>query len=291
MRSKPPSILNTEAQIVIQKKISPVKEQPKKFQNWAWVANSTAVLFSAFWFVCILQDVLVWGLGNLLGIPVTLSFDQISASGSSWNPSQVITLFGFIPLYFLALGLVSGLLYNRYRLKRDLRKLFFLWTQYFAFSIFAGSFVTSFVDRGNMRILWEYLQLNADYLPLIAFVCAALLAFFGTFNLWKFLNMAPSSEINKNNKKRLQFQLCVQVVPLLIFFVLGFVAYPNLAITSRFYSSLMVWVPVVSGIIVSLPRASELAKVPAFKESDIRRFQPIYWGLAALTYFFVLLIS
>lgn len=283
--------MNTEAQIAVPKP-SPVKTQPPKFQTGIWIANSTAVLFSAFWFICTLQDVLVWGLGNLLGVPVTLSFDQIfSAPGSVWSASQVLSVFGFVPVYFLLVGIVSGMLYNRYRLKRDLRKLFFLWTQYFAFSIFGGAFITSSVDRGNMRIFWEYLKLSTDYLPLIAFVCAALLAFFGTFNLWKFLNMAPSSEINKNNKKRLQFLMCVQVVPLLIFFALGFVVYPNLTVTSRFYSSLMVWVPVVSGIIFSLPRTSALSKVPAFKESDIRRFQPIYWGLAALTYFFVLIIS
>lgn len=220
---------------------------------------------------------------------MSLLFDQIFSP--SWSPSQVVIIFGYVPIYFLTVGLLAGFFYQRFRLKRDLRKLFLLWVQYFSFSILGGSFVTSFIDRGNMRIFWEYMQINPNYLPLVAFIAAALLVFFGTVNLWKFLNIAPSSEINKDAYKRFGFLLCVQVVPLLIFFTVGFILYPNNSVVSRFYSSAMIWVPVSAGLIASMTRDSGFSKVPAFKESEIRGFQPIYLGLAALIYAIILLVS
>lgn len=268
------------------------KAPPKKFEKWIWVANSTAVIFSAFWTICLLQDLLVWLLGHALGLPLALTFDKIfSDEGTVWTHTQVLLLFGFIPIYFLVVGAIGGALHKTYRLKRDLRKLYFLWLQYLSFSILGGSFVTSFIDRGNMRVLWEYLRLNSDYLPFAAFVAAALLVFFGTISLWKFLNIAPSSEINKDTGKRILFLLCTQVFPLLIFFGLGYILYPNREVTSRFFSSLMVWVPVIGGLIASVTRESGVAKVPAFKESGIRSFQPAYLGLAALIYLFILMLA
>lgn len=268
------------------------KSPPKKFEKGIWIANSTAVIFCAFWTICILQDILVWILGNALGIRLSLSFDRIfSTEKTIWNHTQVLILFGFIPLYYLVMGIVGSMLHSSLRLKKDLRKLYFLWICYFSFSILGGSFVTSFIDRGNMRVLWEYMRFTVDYLPLAAFASAALLVFFGTVNLWKFLNVAPSSEINKDPSQRFVFILCTQVIPLLIFFGVGYVLYPNREATSRFFSSFMVWVPVLGGLTASFVRDAAFAKVPAFRESEIRKFQPAYLGLAALIYMFVLLIS
>lgn len=268
------------------------KSPPKKFEKWIWVGNSTAVIFSAFWTICLLQDLLTWVFGRALGLPLALTFDKIfSDEGTIWTHTQVLLLFGFVPAYFLVMGAVGGALHRMYRLKRDLRKLYFLWIQYLSFSILGGSLVTSFIDRGNMRVLWEYLRLNTDYLPFAAFIVAALLVFFGTISLWKFLNIAPSSEINKDTGKRIGFLLCTQVFPLLIFFGLGYILYPNREVTSRFFSSLMVWVPVVAGLVASVTRESGVSKVPAFKDSEIRRFQPLYLGLAALIYMFILLLG
>lgn len=268
------------------------KSPPKKFEKWIWVGNSTAILFSAFWTICLVQDLLVWLFGKALGLPLALTFDKIfSDEGTIWTHTQVLLLFGFIPAYFLVVGAIGGALHKVYRLKRDLRKLYFLWIQYLSFSILGGSFVTSFIDRGNMRVLWEYLRVNPDYLPFAAFVAAALLVFFGTVSLWKFLNIAPSSEINKDTGKRLSYLACTQVIPLLIFFALGYILYPNREVTSRFFSSMMVWVPVIGGLVASVTRESGVSKVPAFRDSGIRSFQPLYLGLAALIYMFILLLA
>lgn len=265
----------------------------KPFEKLIWTANSTAVLFGAFWLICVIQDFCVYVLGRVIGLPIQLEFDYMALpENATFSSSQILIITIFVPIYFLAVGILSGILYKYYRLKKDLRKLFFLWMQYISFGIFGGSFVTAFAqDGGAISVLWKYLRLNTDFLPIIAFAISTLLIFFGIFNLWKFLNIAPSSEINKKTNRRLEFILYIQVIPLILLFLVGMELYPNFRIASRLSSSLMVWVPVLSGIIASVAKDSGFSKVPAFKDSDVRTFQPLYWGFAALVYVAVLFLS
>lgn len=283
--------MSSEATSHTQPKIRVRREKP--FEKVIWIGNSTAVLFAAFWTICVLQDVLVWVVGNVFGVPLKIAFDEVLLMDGEWRASQVLVVYGFIPMFYLFIGIIAGILHKKYRMKRDLRKLFFLWMQFLAFSIFGGSFITSFIERGNVGILWEYLHLEKDFMPLVSFFIAALLIFFGVLNLWKFLNIAPSSEINKSFNKRFVFVLCIQIFPLLIFFALGFILYPHprLMVASRLFSALMIWVPILAGLIASVARDTNFSKVPAFKDSEVHVFQPLYLGLAALVYVAVLFLS
>lgn len=246
-----------------------------------WFLNSFAVLICAFLFVGLLQDALVYLMGKLMGLEIILHYDKVEIENpGSWTPNKIIALFGFIPFYQLLIGIVSGILYTRYRLKNNLRKLFFLWVHYLSLSIFGGSFITSFIDRGSMKILWEYLSIKAEFLPLAGIVCAGLLLFFGVYNLWKFLNLAPSSEINKNGNKRRTFIFLLQILPLLLFTLIGFLLFDGKHVASRFYSSQMIWIPILGGLVASGMAEGRFHKVPAFKESQIGKPQFMYMVLA-----------
>lgn len=227
-----------------------------------------------------------------MGMPIKLAFDYIDVPQTlSYSSTQVLIVTGAIPVFYFIMALVAGALYSAYRQKKDLRKLFFLWLQYLSWAILGGGFLSSYTNEGGvMRLFWGYAGFNIDFLPVVGSVMATLLIFFGIFNVWKFLNISPSSEWIKVGYKRFSLLMYLVVIPLLVFYPVVYFLYPNPHVSSRLFSSLMIWVPVLTGIIAAMSQNSGFSKVPAFRDSEIRNFQPLFWGFSALIYAVILFL-
>lgn len=264
-------------------------------EKLTWALNSSAVLFCSFLSMGLLQDLLIWLAAKAIGIPLVYKFDYIYLKpGAIWydySYKEILLLFASMPFGLTLIGLANMILFGVFRQRKDLRKLFFLWSVFVTFAILGGSTITSFVDRGTMKVLWEFLYLNNEFLPFMGFVVAAFLLVFGSISLRFFLNMAPSSAINKKIETRLAFYLYVVVIPVAFFSLSGLLWYPRSEIISRFFSAQMIWVPVISGFVSSFQNSSRLKKIPAFKESGIRKPQYVYYFLAAVLMIMIYVFS
>lgn len=249
-----------------------------------WALNSSAVLFCSFLSIGLLQDLLIWLAAKAIGIPLIYKFDYIylkpGVLWSDFNHIEILLLFAAMPFGLIIIGLANLILFGVFKQRKDLRKLFFLWSVFVTFAILGGSTITSFVDRGTMQVLWDFLYLNIEFLPFMGFVVAAFLLVFGSISLRFFLNMAPSSTINKKRETRLAFYLYVVIIPAAFFSLSGLLWYPRSEIISRFFSAQMIWVPVISGFVSSFQNSTRLKKTSAFKESGIRNPQYVYYFLA-----------
>jgi hypothetical protein len=247
-----------------------------------WVLNSLTMIVFAFFGINLMLDTANFLVGYVLGFKILYSFDPgviMFKSVPEVSP-RLTALFFVEPLLLLLLVFVSLFMYERYRGKKDLRKLFFLWCGFFSLSILGGSFWTSFMERGNLAVLWEYVGLKQDFMPLVGLVFALAVLALGIGRLRNFLNIAPSSEIIKNPSKRMLFVACTMVFPLMLFYLLMFIIIPSATVNTRQYSSMLIWVGVLAGFTALVLNDAAFHKTPAFKESAINKPLPVWYLMA-----------
>ncbi len=239
----------------------------------------------AFFAINLILDSANFLVGLVLGFKILYSFDPgvIMFKEVPEVSPRLTALFFVEPVLSAFLVFGSFFLYNRFRGKKDLRKLFFLWSGFFSLSILGGSFWTSFMDRGNMAVLWEYTGLNTDFLPVVGLVFALIMLVLGIRRLRSFLNMAPSSAVVKDSTWRLFFVACTMVFPLLLFYLLLFIIIPSATVNTRQYSSLLLWVGVLAAFLALVLNDAAFHKTPAFKESAINKPLPV-WYLSAVAF-------
>ncbi len=199
------------------------------------------------------------------------------------NVKRITYLLWTEPVLLLSISIFFFRLYKKYSKKKDLRKLLFLWTSFFSFSILGGSFWTSYMDKesGPMSSLFVYLRWSPDYLPLFGLVLSLILILLGVGRVKRFLSMAPSTEIIKDPVFRVFYLTSVTVIPLLLFFVLLFIISPSARITSRQYSSLFLWAGVLACLVSLVVNETTYRRTSAFKNSSINKPLPL-WYLSAI---------
>lgn len=257
----------------------------KKMRYGIWVLNSLTMIIFAFFGINFILDSANFLAGTLLGFDILYAFDPgvIMFNSEPELSPQLTALFFAEPILLTVLALVSFIMYGRYRRKKDLRKLFFLWCGFFSLSILGGSFLTSFMARGNLAVLWEYVGLKQEFMPLAGLIIALIVLVLGIGHLRNFLNMAPSSVIIKNSLRRVVFVACILVFPLILFYLLMFLLFSSSTVVTRQYSSLLIWVGVLAGFTALFLNDESLRKTPAFRESAINKPLPA-WYLTALAF-------
>jgi hypothetical protein len=254
-----------------------------------WILNSLTMMVVAFFSLNILLDVVNYWAGTLMGFQLIFDFDAGFVSFKKMpvmnreNLKRITYLLWIEPVLLLIVSVFFFRLYKKFSKKKDLRKLLFLWTSFFSFSILGGSFWTSYMDKetGPMSMLFAYLRWSPDYLPLFGLVLSLVLILLGVGRVKRFLSMAPSIEIIKDPIFRVFYFTCVTVIPLLVFFVFIFIISPTARITCRQYSSLFLWVGVLACLVSLIVNETTYRRTPAFKNSSINKPLPL-WYLSAI---------
>jgi hypothetical protein len=266
-----------------------VVETPNSPRYGFWILNSLTMMVVAFFSLNILMDVSNYLVGSLMGFQLIFDFDAGFVTFKKLpvvtreNAKRITYLLWTEPVLLLSISIFFFRLYKRYSKKKDLRKLLFLWTSFFSFSVLGGSFWTSYMDKENgpMSMLFAYLRWSPDYLPLFGLILSLILILLGVGRVKRFLSMAPSTEIIKDPVFRVFYLTCVTVIPLLLFFVFLFIISPNARITSRQYSSLFLWAGVLACLVSLIVNETTYRRTSAFKNSSINKPLPL-WYLSAL---------
>ncbi len=193
---------------------SEIKEELKK---WIVAFTNNIVLFSLTFFIAFLTfNIAIILTSKMLGIEVNLSNYTVQAGAIGANVSHVFMIFLSGPIALICLGIFFYTFFTRFKKKKGIWKILFLWGYLNAFNMLLGNFVIGLLtDSGFGEIAWrlhfsDFSKIFSIFLSLI------LIVVIGNANAKYFYTTTFSRSFIESRKKRLTFLLLCIIVPFLI---------------------------------------------------------------------------
>ena len=125
---------------------------------------------------------------------------------SQWSKTAVITTYAAGPFLCLAMGFIFITLFNYYKQKRGLKKVFFLWAYIHSLNFFFGGLLAGTVVSGGFWYAVSWTVLSDALVWFIAFIFMLVLIGIGIFSAPAFLFSCDSMTLMKfANRQKMLF--------------------------------------------------------------------------------------
>lgn len=191
-----------------------IREELKK---WIIAFINNIVLFTLTFFTAFLvfNSALVIS-SKILGLEVSLSNYTIPVSAAGGNISHIFLIFLSGPAALIILGIFCYTFFSRFKRKKGILKILFLWGYLNAFNMLLGNFVIGLLtDSGFGEIAWR-LHFS-DFLKIfLIFLSLILVVIIGNSNAKYFYTTTFSRSFIESRRKRLMFLLLCIILPFII---------------------------------------------------------------------------
>ncbi|MCF8228018.1 MAG: hypothetical protein K9G58_08110 [Bacteroidales bacterium] len=196
-----------------------MQEKKRKF---AILINSSSFFILAYLFLYVSGQLVTIISGSLFEFDFSWFYykAQFYISRSDWSHDSVKLIYGAVPVYYLILGIVSLIIYNKSKVYEGILKQFFLWLYLISFTLFLSSLlVGGFVNKGFGHVLrWSYLMDTGRMLHV--FLALTGLVFLGYLSGRQILIAANSYFESIKDEEKYVFYLYQILYPFIIGFII-----------------------------------------------------------------------
>ena len=178
---------------------------------------SSSILFIiAYFLTYFLYQVATVLLAKYYNIPAIIYYFKtdylIKSTSSLWTRNNVILISFIGPFVSIVIAFIFLNLFNYFRKRRGLIKIFFLWCTLHAFNMFFGAYIAGILtNKGfGLVVAWLFFQLLLNIS--LSFISAILLIFIGYISIKYFLQAANHPSLIEE-KNRNQFLISQALIP------------------------------------------------------------------------------
>lgn len=193
------------------------KEIKIELNKWLIAFVNNIVLFTLTFFVSFVafNSAIVFT-SRMIGIEVKLDNYTIPVNAASGNFSHVFMIFLSGPIVLVVLGVFFYTMFSRFKKKRGILKILFLWGYLNAFNMLLANIVIGLLtESGIGEIAWR-LHFSDFFKIFLIFISLIIVVLIGSSNSKYFYTTSFSRSFIENRRKRVMFLVLVVLLPFLI---------------------------------------------------------------------------